>query len=442
MSVSVQNYITGETAVELAASIEAAIRESRLGPGEPLPTVRAIAAARVLSPATVSAAFRRLRERGLIVTRGRRGTVVSARPALPARRAAPLPEGVVDLADGNPDPRLLPPLRRALAGIDTGHHLYGQAICDPELLRTAARQFAADEIPADHLTVVSGALDGLERVLAIHLRPGDRVAVEDPCFSSVLDLLQAAALVPVPVAIDDSGPRPESLERVLAGGIEALIVTPRAQNPSGACLDPARVRALRRVLRAHPDLLVLEDDHAGAVAGAPACTLCDARRSRWAVVRSVSKSLGPDLRLALMTGDATTIGRVEGRTLIGMRWVSHLLQRLVVALASQPDMTRRLERAANGYRARRDALLRSLADHRIEAQGRTGLNVWIPVPEESVVVSRLLGAGWAVTAGERFRIESPPAIRVCVASLAPVQARAFAADLAAILAPGRRTHSV
>lgn len=442
MSVSVQNYITGETAVEIAGSIEGAIRESRLGPGEGLPTVRAIADALTVSPATVSAAFRRLRERGLIVTRGRRGTAVSARPALPARQPAPLPEGAFDLADGNPDPRLLPPLRKALARIETRHHLYGQAVCDPDLLRFAARQFAADQIPAEHLTVVSGALDGLERVLAIHLRPGDRVAVEDPCFSSVLDLLHAAALVPVPVAIDDSGPRPESLERALAGRVDALIVTPRAQNPSGACLDPARVRALRRVLRSHPELLVLEDDHAGPVAGAPAYTLCDARRSRWAIVRSVSKSLGPDLRLAMMTGDATTIGRVEGRTLIGMRWVSHLLQRLVVALTEQADMPRRLERAEATYSVRREALVSALAEHGIEAHGRTGLNVWIPVPEESVVVSRLLEAGWAVTAGERFRIESPPAIRACVASLAPADARAFAAALSAILAPGRRTHGV
>jgi hypothetical protein len=67
------------------------------------------------------------------------------------------------------------------------------------------------------------------------------------------------------------------------------------------------------------------------------------------------------------------------------------------------------------------------------------MNVWVPVAEEGAVVQRLLGAGWAVLPGERFRLHSRPGVRVTVSTLGEGEAERLAADLAAALAPGRRT---
>ena len=78
-----QKYIKGSSAVEIAGHVEEAIRRGRLAPGDALPTVRDCAARLGVSPATVSAAWRTLRARGLIVTRGRRGSAVASQPALP-----------------------------------------------------------------------------------------------------------------------------------------------------------------------------------------------------------------------------------------------------------------------------------------------------------------------------------------------------------------------
>jgi DNA-binding transcriptional MocR family regulator len=438
----VQKYIKGSTAVEIQTSIEAAIRNGSLSADALLPTIRGCAEVLGVSPATISSAYRALRERGLVVTRGRRGTRVSAQPPihLPTLSSIPMPPSAMDLSVGNPDPNLLPDLAPALSRIKPRQRLYGEDLKDPGLVRMASRALDAESIPSAHLTVVSGALDGLERVMAAHLRPSDPIIVEDPGFSGTLHLIAALGLVPIPVAIDDFGLRPDSLADALAQGAKALVHTPRAQNPTGAALSPERVKELRKVLHTHPDLLVMEDDHAGAVAGSETETLCRGRR-HWAIARSYSKALGPDLRVAILVGDAETIARVEGRQQLGIRWVSHVLQQLVAELISEKGMKQRLRRAARCYRERRDALAAALASHEIASSGRSGLNVWIPVPEEASVTSGLRDAGYGVAAGERFRLRSGPAIRVTVAELEPKDAAAFAEALAAILGPSRRARS-
>ena len=425
--------MSGTTAVKIAHSVEEALAGGRAAAGDPLPPVRALAARLGVSPATTAAAYRLLRDRGMAVTDGRRGTRIRPAPPVATLVAAPLPPGVRDLSEGNPDPRLLPDVQRVLRTLPVPPRVYGEELNDPELIALAKGQFAADGVPAGHVAVVSGALDGIERVLREHLRPGDRVAVEDPCFTGVADLLAALSLVALPVPVDDEGLLPDSIPKA-----EALIVTPRAQNPTGAAFSERRARRLRAALRTRPSLLVIEDDHAGPVAGAPYVTLIEPSRERWAVVRSVSKSLGPDLRVALLAGDATTIARVEGRQTLGIRWVSHILQTLVAALWRDRRTKQQLARAERTYTARRHALLAALRARGIEAHGASGLNVWIPLPEESAAVQALMRKGWAVKAGERYRIRSEPAIRVTVAELEPKDAALFAADLASLFAATRR----
>ena len=61
------------------------------------------------------------------------------------------------------------------------------------------------------------------------------------------------------------------------------------------------------------------------------------------------------------------------------------------------------------YRARRQPLIDALAARGIEARGRTGMNLWIPVPDETTAVDRLIQSGWVAAPGTRLRTTTPTA---------------------------------
>lgn len=434
-----QYRIAGDGAAEIAASIERGIEEGGLRPGAPLPAVRSLATELGVSPTTVAAAFKDLRSRGLVVTRSRSGAHVSWRPPVAGSWLGSVaPAGVRDLASGNPDPELLPDLTPVLRRIEPPRQLYGGDPVDPQLVELARAEFGEAGIAAEDVAVVNGALDGIERALAAQLRQGDMVAVEDPGFAGLFDLLRAGGFALRPVTIDAKGMIPAALAGALEDGAAAVVANPRGQNPTGASLDEERAKALRSVLDGHPEAMVLEDDHLGPIAGSPRLTLT-AGRTRWAAARSLAKSLGPDLRLAVLAGDPHTINRVRGRQAVGPGWVSHLLQRTAATLWADPKIARNLQKATTTYSKRRKAFVSALAEQGIEAAAPSGLNVWIPVPDETRVVQALREQGWAVAPGAPFRLQAEPAIRVTISSLKLDESPPLAAAIATALRPSPRT---
>ena len=220
-------------------------------------------------------------------------------------------------------------------------------------------------------------------MLAARLVAGDAVAVEDPGWPNLLDLLASAGLRVLPVTVDQAGPVPTSLAAALRGGARAVVVTSRAQNPTGAYVTAERATALRRVLAAHADVLVVEDDHAAELAGVPLASLAGATGA-WAFVRSLSKPYGPDLRLAVLAGDEATVARVEGQLRIGSGWVSTLLQRAAVALWSDPAVAEVVADAAHAYDARRTALRDGLPPPGSRPSGRPASTCGCPSPTRPV----------------------------------------------------------
>ncbi|MEU4695381.1 aminotransferase class I/II-fold pyridoxal phosphate-dependent enzyme [Actinoplanes sp. NPDC023714] len=397
----------------IAAAVSRLITAGRLPAGIRLPTVRSVATELGVSPTTVSEAWRSLIHAGAIQTRGRSGTFVSG-PLPPRERLRYTQLGGVnaalprDLSTGVPDPALLPDLSEALRRIGDGRWAgsYLDAPVLPELEAVLRERWP---YPPERLTVVDGAMDALDRIAGAVLRFGDHVLVENPAFAPLLDLLQALGATVVGVPMDAGGLDPAALRQALRDYRPvALFLQPRAQNPTGTSMDGRRALVLAQALLDAPNVLIVEDDHAGDIASAPPVSIGTHLPDRTVTVAGFAKSHGPDLRLAAVGGPAHVIDAVADRRLLGPGWSSRLLQGVLLDLLTDPRVIAQVATARDTYAARRAALLAVLAARGVQATAADGINLWMTVPDQQNAMVALAAHGVAAAPGAPFCVQPLP----------------------------------
>ena len=426
--------IVGATASEIADSVRDLRERGALRAGETLPPVRTLADRLGVNRNTVVAAYRHLAQAGLVTALGRGGTRIA--DPTPVAQEGFAPGSVLrDVGSGNPDAALIPDPASALAAAVGRPVLYGEPVIDAALEAWARPWMTADLDPADvRLTVTSGAVDAVERLLAQALTRDDAVALEDPCWLAGLHTVRLGGYRPLPGPVDDEGMTVAGLRDALAQGARAVVCTPRAQNPTGASLTAERAAALRAVLADHPYVLVIEDDHFSLLSERPFHGIVGPEHRRFALVRSVSKFLGPDMCVAVTASDPETAARLAQRLSPGTTWVSHLLQRLAHALLADPGVVAQLREAAAHYAGRNAAFAERLAAHGLRAIPGDGLNLWLELAAPARAVSeQLMRRGWLARTGDEFVLDGSPSrhLRLTVHELDDADAEQLATDLAA-----------
>lgn len=406
------------TSKGLADAVSRAIGEGDLEEGVMLPPIRAVADELALSPSTVGAAWKLLARAGTIRSEGRRGTVVLARRGPgPARYRRAIDRSMalgVDLSTGVPDGELLPDLGPAFANL---HRAWtsGSYLDDPIVPGLVDALRADWPYDTRDFAIVDGAMDAIDHVASYLLRFGDLVVVENPSFPPMLDLLEGIGARVLGVDVDDEGLVVDALAEALRRRPKALFLQPRAHNPTGVSLSEARARAIAALL-GDSEIVIVEDDSAGAVASSAPMSLGAWLPHQTVHIRSFSKSHGPDLRLAAMSAPSELMERLRERRLLGQGWTSRLLQAVLLDLLERSESREEIARARATYARRRAAMVDALAALGVELAGGDGLNIWLPVRDETTALLYLASRGIGAAAGSPFATRRPaePHLRVTV----------------------------
>ena len=417
------------TPQRIVESVTSLTSSGILAEGQRMPTVRDLARLLRTSPATVSSAYHALARSGILRSRGRAGTFVLRQSRthrydagdLLAEAPATAPDRpIIDLSKGTPDLSLLPDIRPFLGKLGT-HKAFVNSYDGPTIL-PMLEQILRRNWPyePEAMTMASGAGDGLAHTMNAFVQPGDFVITEAPEYPLILDMIflmirrpPRSTLFPY-TTLFRSGPTilPMLESQRLAvphGGhqVSMILLQPRAQNPTGASFSPQRIDALADVLLAHyPNgvgmPLIVEDDHSGDVANAYATSLAQRLPQHVVHIRSFSKSHGPDLRLAALSGPEDAVEAIIAQRRLGSGWVSRFLQEILYEMLADKEAFHTVTNARHIYATRQKTMHALLLRQSLDVHTGDGLNLWIPVRDEPAALRLLAEQGIRVAAGKPF----------------------------------------
>lgn len=403
----------------IALETSALIRAGALPVGTKLPAIRDLAFVLGISPATISEAWSELRRQKIISGRGRNGTWVSGDRfiAKPERLASSgnYGTGVLDLTNAVPDVRLLPQLEKALAHGASAVDLnsYERSRILPEL-EAAARQTWPYE--AEAFLATNGGYNAIYTLLHALVTPGASVAIENPTAMRLLDILEDRGVRILPVQCDHHGPLPSSLQDAMKYKPVAFLFQPRLHSVTGQSVSKARLDALADVLDGS-DTLIIEDDGVADISAASRHSMGGRFPDRVIHILSYSKTLGPDLRLAVLSSSQAIVEQIQSYRSFSAGWTSRILQSATAWLLRDPDTQQTLGQARTIYQQRRDNLTNALRARDVAVEDGAGLCNWVPVSSEPFAMVTMAARGIAVQPGAKFSITPSNHIRVGTGNL-------------------------
>ncbi|GAA1866017.1 MocR-like pyridoxine biosynthesis transcription factor PdxR [Asanoa iriomotensis] len=370
----------GSRRAGLERSLRSAIRSGRLAPGSRLPATRALAGSLGVARGTVAAAYDQLVAEGYLTARTGSGTTVAPVPppvSFAPSAASPAPPRF-DLRPGAPDVTAFPTaawLRATRRALSAAALDYGDPRGHPSLRAALAEYLGrARGVLAhpDRIVVTSGYVQALSLLAALH----PVVAMEDPGLAFHRAVARRSGAVVVPLPVDGSGARTDLLDST----VDAVVLTPANQYPTGVTLAPARRHAVAAWARASGGL-VIEDDYDGEFRydRQPVGAVQGMAPEQVAYVGTAAKTLAPGLRLGWVVLPARLVEAVVEAKRHTDYHTEVVGQLTLAELITSHGYDRHVRAARSRYRARRDLLLSRLRGEPVRGVA-AGLHALVPLP--------------------------------------------------------------
>ena len=431
MNIKIDKASQEATYEQIRRQVEELVRDGLLAAGSKLPSVRELAKSLGVSVKTVRRAYDELAADNVIETRHGSGTFVTEHPEvvcgtnlrtreemggplseLPPMRwepfsfksdfvAMPRSEKHTDLIRfswASPDPELFPfdKIKQVATNMlwypkefffDIAHAQGYQP-----LVEYLEREMALSGVPMaegeNDILITGGFQRAFALVLDMILRPGQKVAVEAPTYTGILNLLLAKRIDHVSIPMDANGMDTEYLAGVLAQGeVRAIITMPTYHNPTGITMSKDRREHLLRLAARHR-VPIVEDDWGRLLRyeGEAPPPLKSLDPGGYVIhIGTFSKCFMPGLRIGWITSPAplsfplyrAKVGADSGDALF--------LQALLHEFILKGYFAKHLRKTVKEYKRRRNAMCKALKEHLPRSCRFTvpkgGLTIWVELPD-------------------------------------------------------------
>ncbi|SDG63188.1 pyridoxal phosphate-dependent aminotransferase [Psychroflexus sediminis] len=153
----------------------------------------------------------------------------------------------------------------AIQAINDNYNSYSPVDGYEDLKKAVQKKFKRDnnlEYNLNQIIVSTGAKQSLYNVASVVLNPGDEVILPCPYWVSYSDIIKLNGGVPVEVQTDidqDFKMTPEQLKSAITSKTKMLWYSSPC-NPSGSVYTKEELKALAKVLKDYPDVIVVSDE--------------------------------------------------------------------------------------------------------------------------------------------------------------------------------------